>query len=90
VKRLAVICWSVSIGIVGLFLGIFAGGSSHSLEKWQVGLIGFTCAAVAGGLTVLTVGRIVSRASRPVLAAITASGIAIAMTGLYAYWHIIS
>jgi hypothetical protein len=85
-NRIAIYSWSISLGVVGLFVGLFLAGSTHDYENWQVGMAGFISATAFCIPTALMVSRVSRSLPRYGAALLAAVGV-ILLSGIqYAFW----
>ena len=84
-RRLATYAWSLSVGLVGFFLGLAFLASFHTFEKWQVGFAGLLSAIALAIPTAIAVSRVLATAPRPATTLLAYTGFAFLLAMLLAY-----
>ena len=83
--RLATYVWSLSLGLVGFFLGLGLLGSFHTFERWQVGLAGFITALALAIPTAIGVSRLSAAITRFANALLACAGLGMLMAMMFLY-----
>jgi hypothetical protein len=85
-KRVAVLSWSISLGVLAFFAGLGVASSAHQLEKWQVGLVAFIASLVIGVPTALATSNIMAAASENIRSVVTLFGCMLFASTQFLFW----
>jgi hypothetical protein len=85
-NRIAFYTWSISLGVIGFFLGLGVAGNTHQYENWQVGLAGFVTAVAFCVPTAFAVSYFCKPSSPKTTMVLAAVGVILPSGIQYIFW----